>query len=57
MINTTYAAIIELPSTFVASTTGFVSELFGDISPVITLIIGVLLAGLLIEIIVGSMRK
>lgn len=50
-------SIITLPSNFVASTTATMGDLFTDLGSYITLIIGVVLAVLVIEIIIGVLRK
>jgi len=50
-------SIIILPSNFVASTTAIVGEIFTDLNPFITLIIGVLLGVLVLEILLGILRK
>lgn len=49
--------IFTLPSNFVASTTAIMGELFTDLAPYLTLIIGVVVAVLVIEIIIGALRK
>jgi type II secretory pathway component PulF len=49
--------IITLPPNFVASTTATMADLVSDLSPYITLIIGVLLAVVVIEILLGILRK
>jgi len=48
--------IINLPSNFTASTTQFASILFVDLSSPITLIIGVLLAVVILEVLIQSFR-
>ena len=50
-------SIITLPDNFVASTTATMGQLFTDLAPYITLIIGVVLAVLVVEIIIGVLRK
>jgi hypothetical protein len=52
-----FYSIIALPSNFVASTTANVSDLFGDFSPIITLILGILGVAIVIEIIIGAFRR
>lgn len=49
-------AIFTIPNTFVASTTAVMSEVFNDLSTIIVLIIGVLLAVVVIEIIIHAIR-
>lgn len=51
-----FYSIIIIPPEFVASTTAIMGELFSDLSPIIILIIGVLLAVVAIEIIVHAIR-
>ena len=50
-------SIITLPASFAASTTQTMGELFTDLGPYITLIVGVLLAVIVLEIIIGILRK
>lgn len=49
--------IIALPTGFVASTTATASDFFNDLSPYTILIVGVLLAVVVVEIIIGSLRR
>jgi len=49
--------LIELPVDFNTSIMANVSQLFNDLSSYITLVLGVLLAMLVIEIIIGAIRK
>jgi hypothetical protein len=49
--------IITLPANFMASTTATMADLFSDLSPYITLIIGILIAVVVVEIIIGAIRK
>jgi len=50
-------AIITLPGTFATDITGYVSQLFTDLSGYITLIIGVTLGVLVISAVVGMLKK
>lgn len=49
--------IITLPGDFASTTLGYVGTLFSDLSGIITIIIGVILAVLVIEILIGAIRK
>jgi hypothetical protein len=49
--------LITLPNNFVASTTGVMSDLFSDLSPVIYLLIGVLLGALVLDIVIGALHR
>lgn len=49
-------AIFTIPNNFVASTTAIMSDVFTDLSPIIVLIVGVLLAVVVIEIIIHAIR-
>ena len=49
-------SLISLPNNFVASTTGVASELISDLSPYITLIVGILLGILILEVVIGIIR-
>jgi uncharacterized membrane-anchored protein YhcB (DUF1043 family) len=49
--------MFTLPSNFVASTTQSASELFTNLAPYITLIVGIMLGVVVIEILVGALRK
>ena len=48
---------IELPDNFVASTSQNASDLITALSPVITLILGVLLTAVVITIIINAIKK
>ena len=48
---------ITIPSSTVPNIESYASSMFSNFSTVIELIAGVILAGILIEIIIGSMRK
>jgi len=48
--------LIALPDNFVASTTATASTIFSDLSPVVYLIGGVLLAAVVIELIIGAIK-
>lgn len=48
---------IQVPSTFVASTTQFMGSMFTSLSAPITLILGVLLGAFVIEILIGAFRS
>lgn len=50
-------SIITLPEDFISTILATVSTLVSDLGVYIALIIGVLLAGILLEIIVGAIRK
>lgn len=50
-------SIITLPGDFASTTIGYVGTLFSDLSTILTLIIGVLLGVLVIEILIGAIRK
>lgn len=49
--------IITLPEGFTADILTNVSGLLGDLAPYITLILGVVLIGVVLEIIIGAIRK
>lgn len=49
--------IISLPSNFIASTTGTMSDFFTDMSPIVALIAGILLGVVVIEIIIGAIKR
>ena len=49
--------IITLPDDFASTTIGYVGTLFSDLSTILTLIIGVLLGVLVIEILIGAIKK
>jgi len=49
--------IITLPSNFTTEILANTSGLFTDLSPYLTLIIGILLAVVVIEIIIGAIKK
>ena len=48
--------IINLPADFATTTIGYVSQIFSDLSPIIILVIGVLLALVAVEILLGIFR-
>lgn len=48
--------MINLPSDFISSTTANMSLLISNLSPYITLVLGVILAVLVIEIIIHAIR-
>jgi len=48
---------IQLPSGFTSGIIAQVTALFGNFSDVVTLILGVLLTAIIIDIIVGSLRR
>jgi hypothetical protein len=50
-------SIITLPANFTASTTQVMGELFTDLGPYILLVIGVILGVVVLEIIIGVLRK
>jgi len=49
-------SIITLPANFVSDITANASDLITDLSPFITLVIGVLLAVVVISLIVGAIK-
>lgn len=49
-------SIVTLPSNFIASTTAVSSDLFTDLQSYITLILGVVLGVVVIEIIIGALK-
>jgi hypothetical protein len=49
-------SIIPLPGNFVSSTTGVMAGMLTDLSPYITLVLGVILVVVIIEMIVGAIR-
>ncbi len=49
--------IFTLPTNFVASTTAIMGSLFSDLSPFITLILGVILATLVVTMIINTLTK
>jgi len=49
--------IITLPTDFVSSITGYIGILITDLSPYLTLILGILLAVLVIDILIGAIKK
>jgi len=49
-------SIIALPGNFVASTTASMADLFTDFSPLLTLIIGILLGAVVIDLIINAIR-
>jgi len=48
--------LIAIPTNFVASTSAIISDVFTDFSGPIYLILGVILAAVLLEIIIGAIR-
>lgn len=48
--------MITLPTDFIANIGDSASGFLGTLSPIVTLVLGVLLAAVVIEIIIGSMR-
>jgi len=49
--------LFNFPPNFVASTTEFMGQLISSVSGITTLIIGVLLTAVVLEIIIGILRK
>lgn len=49
--------IILLPTNFVASTTAVMVETLADLAPFTLLVIGVILGVVVIEILIGALRK
>ncbi|GAH93631.1 unnamed protein product [marine sediment metagenome] len=49
--------VITLPEDFVSSIIGYMSGLFGDLAPYITLILGVILGMLVISILINALRR
>jgi len=50
-------AIITLPENFVSSITTNMGQIITDLSPYLTLIIGVILGALVIRVIIGALHK
>lgn len=50
-------SIITLPTNFIGSTTATMSDLITDLGSYITLILGVILAVVVIEILINAIRK
>jgi len=50
-------SIIALPSSFVTTTIGYMSDLFVDFAPIIAAIVGVLLSLLVISILIDAFKK
>lgn len=49
--------MIDLPNTFVADITANASTLVSDLSPYVTLVVGVLLAVVVIKVIIGAIKN
>jgi hypothetical protein len=49
--------MLELPANFASSSLGQASEFLDALSPYVILIVGILLAVLVIEIIIGAIRR
>ena len=49
-------SIISLPDNFISSTTLYASTIFTDLAPYITLILGVFLGVIVLEIVIGAIR-
>ena len=49
--------IITLPENFSSTIVGYVGQLFTDLSPYITLVLGVVLGTLVISIIINTLHK
>jgi hypothetical protein len=49
--------IITLPEGFATDITGYMSDLVTDLSPYITLVLGVILTAIVIKIIIGSLHR
>jgi len=49
--------VITLPEGFVSEIIGYMSGLFGDLAPYITLILGVILGTLVITILINALHK
>jgi hypothetical protein len=49
--------VITLPLSFAASTTQVMSDMISDLSPFIYLVLGVILAAVVLEIMIGVLRK
>lgn len=56
-LNCMLTPIITLPENFVSQITGYVGQIFTDLSSYITLILGVILGTLVITIIIGTLHK
>jgi len=50
-------SIINLPEGFVGNITATMSSLFTDLSGYITLILGVVLGAIIIDVVIGAIRK
>lgn len=50
-------SIITLPPGYASTTLGYVGEVFSDLSGIILLIVGVLLGVVVLEILIGTLRK
>lgn len=50
-------SIIPLPANFVPSTTSMMAEILGDLSPYIILVLSIIAVAVIIEIIIGALRK
>lgn len=50
-------SILTLPENYATTTLGYVGIIFSDLGGIILLIIGVLLAAVILEILVGMLRK
>jgi len=58
LISTAYAtSTFVLPDGFATSIWSQASDIFGTLSPVVILIVSVLVATLIIEIVIGALRK
>jgi hypothetical protein len=50
-------SIITLPNSFIADITSYITTIISDLSPYLTLILGILLAILVIDILIGAIKK
>lgn len=56
-LNKIMLSIITLPEGFVGNITATMSSLFTDLSGYITLILGVVLGAIIIDVVIGAIRK
>jgi len=49
--------LIPLPASFISSTTGYMADIISDLSGYLTLVIGVILGVIVVEILINALRK
>ena len=49
--------MFELPPTAAADIMGYVGQIVEDLSPILLLAVGVMLAAIVVEIVIGTLRK